>query len=215
MLTNLDCELYPDLCEVAEMPLHSQWVYMIQKNGTSSIRNDPNNTYNILVNQEILDLDCVDVYIRNPKSRYVSGINTFVQHTLRDNPDLDQDTLLWAATRYQFLNRHYLPQILWLVNLSRYLRSDAKLRIRNFRDYKDIMLMNHDAEVIPPSASIKQKILSNTRDVELWFFADKILLDLAGQQMTWTQLKNHYQTQHVDIWNNITSTARNIKHVLS
>ena len=39
MKTSLDAELFPNLCEVVEIPLHNQWVYLIQKNGNSSLRN--------------------------------------------------------------------------------------------------------------------------------------------------------------------------------
>ena len=38
MRTALDTELFPDLCEVVAMPLHNQWIYLIQKNGNSSLR---------------------------------------------------------------------------------------------------------------------------------------------------------------------------------
>ena len=31
MRTALDTELFPDRCEVVEIPLHNQWVYLIQK----------------------------------------------------------------------------------------------------------------------------------------------------------------------------------------
>jgi hypothetical protein len=215
MLTNLDCELYPDLCEVAEMPLHRQWVYMIQKNGTSSIRDDPSTSYHILVNHEIGILEYVDVYIRNPRSRYVSGVNTFVQHTMRDHPELDPDTLIWMATRYLFLNRHYLPQILWLVNLARYLRSDSKIRIRDFRDYKNIVGIDHDARIKAASQDLIDKILVQDRGLELWFFADQILLDLAGKSMTWTELKFHYQNHHAHVWETITAKALSVGNVLS
>jgi hypothetical protein len=214
MFCPLDVELFPDLCEVAEMPLHGQWVYMIQKNGTSSIRDDPANRYRILVNQEISHLEHVDVYVRNPKSRYISGVNTFVQHILRQNPDLDRNTLIWISTRYLFLNRHYLPQILWLINLSRYLNTETKLRIRDFRDYHRVVSIDHDARVIPASEDMVNKILSQQNGIDLWFFADQILLDLAGNHLTWQQILSHYRTQHKEVWDIITGTARKLQHVL-
>ena len=40
MQTALDIELFPDLCEVVEMPLHNQWVYLIQKNGNRMYINE-------------------------------------------------------------------------------------------------------------------------------------------------------------------------------
>jgi hypothetical protein len=215
MFTNIDFELYPDLCEVAHMPLHSQWVYMIQKNGTSSIREHGQTKFEILVNEQIRSLEFVDIYIRNPKERYISGVNTFVQYALRDHPDLDRDTIVWAATRYLFLNRHYLPQLLWVVNLSKYLSPDTILRFHDFRNYGNIIDLDHDARITPASQEFKEKILSQNNNLDFWFFADQILLDLAGSQLCWNDVKSFYQERYPDIWKSLTKTARSFQHVLS
>ena len=140
MRTALDTELFPDLCEVVEMPLHNQCVYLIQKNGNSSLRlQQTRDNLAVFTNDEISALDHVDVYIRNPRARYVSGVNTYLQHLQRDHPELDSSTAFWFAKRYKFLNTHYLPQFHWLANLSCYLRTDAKIRIRDFKDFYKIL----------------------------------------------------------------------------
>jgi hypothetical protein len=93
MQTALDTELFPDLCEVVEMPLHNQWVYLIQKNGNSSLREQQaKDNLAMFTNEEISVLDYVDVYIRNPRERYISGVNTYLQHLQRDYPELDYST---------------------------------------------------------------------------------------------------------------------------
>ena len=131
MRTTLDTELFPDLCEVVEMPLHNQCVYLIQKNGNSSLRlQQTRDNLAVFTNDQIRALDHVDVYIRNPRARYVSGVNTYLQHLQRDYPELDLSTAFWFAKRYKFLNTHYLPQFHWLANLARYLRSDAKINVK-------------------------------------------------------------------------------------
>ena len=136
MRTALDTELFPKLCEVVEMPLHNQWVYLIQKNGSSSLRfQQSRDNLAVFTNDEISTLDYVDVYIRNPRARYVSGINTYLQNLQRDHPELDYLTAFWFARRYKFLNTHYLPQFHWVANLSKYLRDNTKLRFRNFQNF--------------------------------------------------------------------------------
>ena len=143
MKTALDTELFPELCEVVETPLHNQWVYLIQKNGNSSLRiQQSRDDLAVFTNNEISALDYVDVYIRNPRARYVSGVNTYLQHLQRDHPELDYSTAFWFARRYKFLNTHYLPQFYWVANLSRYLHSDAKIRFRNFQDIDKITSIN-------------------------------------------------------------------------
>ena len=158
MRTALETELFPDLCEVVAMPLHNQWVYIIQKNGSSSLSHQQSkDDLAVLINDEILTLDHVDVYIRNPRLRYISGVNTYLQHLQRDHPELDLDTAFWFAKRYKFLNTHYLPQFHWLANLSRYMRHDAKMRIREFGDFGNITDIESRAMVIPPTQDFSNR----------------------------------------------------------
>lgn len=204
MRTALDTELFPQLCEVVEIPLHRQWVYLIQKNGSSSLRiQQSRDNLAVFTNNEISALDCVDVYIRNPRARYVSGVNTYLQHLQRDHPELDYSTAFWFARRYKFLNTHYLPQFHWVENLSHYMHRDAKIRFRNFKKFNNItnLDLNKSAGV---SAEFVDTLFKDDVNIELWLFLDQILLDLAGQEMTWSQLLEHYQRNHPDI----------IKHVL-
>ena len=200
MRTALDTELFPDLCEVVEMPLHNQCVYLIQKNGNSSLRlQQARDNLAVFTNDQIRALDHVDVYIRNPRARYVSGVNTYLQHLQRDHPELDSATAFWFAKRYKFLNTHYLPQFHWLANLSCHLRSDAKIRIRDFRDFDKITNIRSRAEIVPPTTEFIDRLLTDDTDLELWLYLDQILLDLAGQEFTWSELLDHYQRNHKNI----------------
>ena len=200
MRTALDTELFPDPCEVVEIPLHNQWVYLIQKNGNSSLRiQQERENLAMFTNDEIRALDHVDVYIRNPRDRYVSGVNTYLQHLQRDHPELDSSTAFWFAKRYKFLNTHYLPQFHWLANLSGYLRSDTKMRIRDFKDFYKITKVKSRAGVVPSLEDFATELLKDDHGIELWLYLDQILLDLAGQEMTWTELLSHYQTNHKSI----------------
>ena len=205
MKTALDTELFPTKCEVVEMPLHNQWVYLIQKNGSSSLRfQQSRDNLAVFTNDEISALDYVDVYIRNPRARYVSGINTYLQHLQRDHPELDYLTAFWFARRYKFLNTHYLPQFHWVANLSKYLRDDTLIRFRNFQTFGNIADINNDAKVNKPTQEFIKQLFQDDKSIELWLYLDQILLDLAGQEMTWKQLTTYYHLKHPDI----------IKHVL-
>ena len=200
MQTALDTELFPDLCEVVEMPLHNQWVYLIQKNGNSSLRlQQTRDNLAMFTNDEISALDYVDVYIRNPRARYVSGVNTYLQHLQRDHPELDSSTAFWFAKRYKFLNIHYLPQFHWLANLARYLRSDAKIRIRDFRNFDSITDFNHKALIVPPTQDFVNQLMKDNHNIELWLYLDQILLDLSGSMFTWEELLEYYHCNHKNI----------------
>jgi hypothetical protein len=197
MLTEIDSILFSEDCEVVEIPLHNQFIYLIQKNGSASLRLfQEKHNLALFVNEQIHQLDFVDVYIRDPEDRYVSGVNTYLQHLNRDHPELDQSTAFWFAKQYKFLNRHYVPQFHWLLNLSRYLRPDTKIRIRDFKDFHAIPDENNRARVTPSNAEFREKLLSNNTGLELWLFLDQILLDLAGAEMTWPEILDYYRTSH-------------------
>lgn len=200
MLGILDTELFPDNCEVAEMPLHNQWVYLIYKNGNSSLKREvKQHGYALLRNEQILQLEFVDVYIRNPRARYVSGVNTYLQHLAKDHPELDGATAFWFAKRYKFLNRHYLPQFHWIMNLSRFLNPAAQLRFRNFSTFGSITSIDDRAKIVPPDRAFVQQLLANNSDAEYWWYVDQILLDLDGQSLTWSEVVDHYKTNFPSI----------------
>ena len=201
MRTALDTELFPKLCEVVDIPLHNQWVYLIQKNGNTSLRiQQLRDNLTVFTNDEISALDYVDVYIRDPRARYVSGVNTYLQHLQRDHPELDYSTAFWFAQRYKFLNTHYLPQFHWLANLSQYLRTDTKIRFRNFQDFDKITDVHQEPPgVTKPTKEFSKELLDNDTDLELWLFLDQILLELAGCEMTWPEVIQYYQKNHSNI----------------
>ena len=200
MQTALGTELFPDLCEVVSLPLHNQWIYLIQKNGNTSLRfQQSRDNLAVFTNDEIRTLDYVDVYIRNPQDRYVSGVNTYLQHLQRDHPELDSATAFWFAKRYKFLNTHYLPQFHWLANLACYLRNDTKIRIRDFKDFGLITDFAFDANIVPPTQDFVNQLLTNNTDIELWLYLDQILLDLSGSMFTWDELLEYYYCNHKNI----------------
>ena len=206
MLGILDAELFPDDCDVIEIPHHNQHVYLIQKNGNTSLRKENlRHGYRIYSNHEIQTLPAVDVYIRNPRSRYISGVNTYLQHLQRDHPELDYQTAFWFAKKYLFLNRHYLPQFYWIYNLSKFLAPDAKIRFRDFKTFGSITEIQDRAKVVPPTKEFVQQLLDNNINIEFWWYVDQILLDLAGQDLSWLQLVEHYKNNFPEVAHRVLS----------
>ena len=197
MQTPLYTELFRNQCEVVEMPLHTHWIYLIQKNGSSSLRGiAKRDNLPVLVNQQLESLKFVDVYVRNPKDRYVSGVNTYLQHFQRDHPELDPATAFWFAKNYKFLNSHYLPQFYWLANLSKHIGSSTKIRLRNFEDIGSVVARNDKAGVTPSDDEFIHHLFEDDKIIELYLFLDQILLDLIGNEFTWTELVEYYRTNH-------------------
>jgi hypothetical protein len=216
MFCPLDVELFPEDCRVTHLSSCDQWIYWIQKNGSSSLKKEE--SYNGAIgyrNHDIAQLPEIDVYIRDARSRYASGVHSYLEFLRRDHPELDITTALWFVKRYKFLDRHFLPQFFWLVNLSRYLTHKTQLRIRDVQDLKHVCLYNVEPIDTKPSSNFIQQLFHNDTNMELWFFVDQILLDLAGHTLTWSQIVNHYQIKHSDTWKlMISSSPEIVRNVL-
>lgn len=202
MFTELDSVIFPDSCEVIEIVPSQHYVYPIFKNGSSSLRQTQELTgWNSLYNNEITKITCpITVYLRDPRDRFISGVNTFIQHCHRDFNDLDTNTILHFVKTYLFLNRHYTPQLFWLINLARY--STAPLVLQNFVSIDQIVNMNNRAGIAPPTADLLDKIKDFPwQKFELYFFMDQLLMDRIGQTITFQQLITEIKQQHGNLYN--------------
>jgi hypothetical protein len=195
MLSHLDRILFPDRCEVIEIIPSQRYVYVIFKNGHSSFFTpQKKNSWPIRINQQIQKINTIDVIIRNPKDRLISGINTFIQHTLRDNPTLDPATVEWFALNYVSLNRHYTSQFAWLLNLARYLNSDTMLNFLPMSAIGEITGRNSKPEgVRPADATLVEKILL-IKNNEMYQRIDTAIFKCIGQSLTFKQLLKHIKS---------------------
>ena len=195
MLSHLDRVLFPDRCEVIEVIPSQRYVYVIFKNGHSSFFTpQKKNNWPIRINQQIQRINTIDVIIRNPKDRLISGINTFIQQTLRDNPDLDSATVEWFALNYIALNRHYASQFVWLLNLARYLNPTAKLNLLPMSAIGEITGRNSKPKgVLPANAGLIEKILL-IKNNEMYQRVDTAIFECIGYSLTFKELLQHIKT---------------------
>jgi hypothetical protein len=189
MLSQLDCIIFPDRCEVIEIVPSQRYVYPIFKNCSSSISSAAKqNKWRTCLNEQINKINNIDVILREPQDRLISGINTFIQHVLRDNPDLDQKTVQWFAQNYLFLNRHYCPQFLWLVNLARFLNIDTKLNFISMDDVRTITTLHKKPIGITPASADFVTKINEIKNNEMHHRIDTILFRCIGKSMSFGQL---------------------------
>ena len=100
-----------------------------------------------------------------------------------------------------------MPQFYWIANLSRYLRQDTKLRIRDFKNFGKIVDIQSRAAVTPPTTDFVKNILEDDPALELWLYLDQILLDLAGSTLTWPEILQHYQKNHESVLEHVLPQA--------
>lgn len=204
MFSEIDKTIFPDRCEVLEIVPQHHYVFPIFKCGKSSLYNSiPFKDWKILANDEIYQItENITVFLRDPKSRFISGVNTYLQHILRDNPLFDEKTILWFVDHYLFLNRHYCPQFYWLINLSRYINPDIKLKLESFLNVSELTHLNSSAGIKKPSQQVLDRInLFDWKSLEPYMFLDQILIDRIGQEFTFKELVSILYNDYRDLYN--------------
>jgi hypothetical protein len=194
MLSRLDDIIYPNRCEVIEIEASQRYIYPIFKNGSSSLLGHARQqNYKILINEQIKRVPIIDVILRDPLSRYISGIQTFVHDIKKENPTLDVDTILYFADNYLFLNRHYAPQLSWIINLSRY--ADAKLRLHNMDALSTFTpLIREPHKDIQFDQTVLDRLSNNIHN-EMYLRLDNLLLQLIGQELTFKDILTYLKQQ--------------------
>ncbi len=124
MFKNLKNILTAD-CKVIKFN-DNQFFYPIYKNGFSSLYSyAQNNNLTILKNKEICNIKKITVFLRSPKVRFVSGVYTFFYYT--NNQSIDESTLK-KIENFAVINRHFIPQYLWLLHLHKYFKGMIEIK---------------------------------------------------------------------------------------
>jgi len=110
-------------CLVIQMP-NGEYVYPIFKNGRSSLKQfTQKNNLTILKNEQLSKLSEVTVFLRDPKERFVSGVHTVIEF----EDVIDVSAFLKEVENLNFYNRHFIPQVYWLLHLLKYFKGKVKL----------------------------------------------------------------------------------------
>lgn len=201
MLSQLDNIIFPDRCDVLEIAPSQRYVYPIYKNGSSSLYNSG---FRLVDYDELKNISVVDIYVRNPYDRFVTGVNSFLNY----NPNLDQETALHFITNYLFLNRHFCPQFYWLVNLQRF--TDAKIRINPIQALSEITSLKHNQSEDP----LLDEILS-TDKIHFYLSIDKVLTeDLLGKTVPFKMIVKTIQHRYPDVYKEIVQRSMDLCNVL-
>ena len=186
MLSRLDDVIYPNRCEVIEIEPSQRYIYPIFKNASSSIiEYSKQKQYRIVFNEQLKRIDVVDVILRDPQSRLISGVNTYVVNLLQENPELDQTTIMYFVNEYLFLNRHYSTQLSWLLNLFRYI-DETKIRFRGMTDIHEYtpLTINPQENTVLTTKDIDN--LTTNKYNEMYLRLDNKLLELIDKG-TWNK----------------------------
>lgn len=200
MLSYLDPILFPDECEVLQLP-NGRCIYPIYKNGSSSLHR-----MNLPVLQNIADLKEIDVLIREPYERFLSGVNTFIKNL---DAGLDKTTILYFVKNYLFLNRHYCPQFFWLVNLQRF--SKAKIRLLPFLEINSITEYKQNTSI----ENYKSLGIEFNNKVDFYLQLDKVLYyDLINQTLDFQEIIQYLKINYLEVYTETITRSKNLCSVL-
>jgi hypothetical protein len=201
MLSQLDNIIFPDRCDVLEIVPSQRYVYPIYKNGSSSLYNSG---FRLLDNDELKNISVIDIYVRNPYDRFVTGVNTFLRH----NRNLNSETVLYFINNYLFLNRHFCPQFHWLVNLQRFTR--AKIRINSIDTLSEITSLKSNQSEDP----LLDEILGSEK-LHFYLSIDKVLTeDLLGKTVTFKFIVETVKHQYPEVYNEVIQRSIDLCNVL-
>jgi len=209
MLSHLDFIIFPDRCEVIEIIPSQRYFYPIFKNGSSSVYEQAKvSKWKIFLNDKIGKVPSVDVIIREPQQRLVSGVNSFVTQTLKSNPGLDKNTIIWFAKNYLHLNRHYSMQYAWLVNLARYMRPDAKINLLGLSDIAQFTDLTMDPWG-QKDINVSTELVKLTAQ-EMYHRVDQVIYNSIGSSLTFSEINKLIQTQDPSAYTHVIQRAQNI-----
>ena len=99
-------------------------VYPIHRVGYTSLMSVADNIY---TNTQIASLTHIDVMIRDPEDRFVSGVNEYCRQN-----DLDVSEVYKKIKKDELVDSHFAPQFIWLMNLYRFYKGEITIRPFSF-----------------------------------------------------------------------------------
>jgi hypothetical protein len=215
MLTRLDDILYPNKVEVFDFSEIGKFFYPIYKCGNSTLRKVVEvKGFKTLVNNQIQQLTNVDTFIRDPRERYRSAVQTYMYWINRQHPELDFNTVYHYMRQGISLDRHLIGQLNWIINLSRYLNPDAKIHLHSMGMLSEYT-NNTNIEALKLDTLDDQLLddLANNANLDFQFRLDQIILDeLVGDSWTIKQIMDHLKSRDLTAYTSIIEKAQ---HVLS
>lgn len=202
MLSQLDNIIFPDRCDVLEVAAQ-RYVYPIFKNGSSSLAKQG---YRSLSANELPDGAVVDVFVRDPYERFLSGVHTY----LRYNTQLEHKTALHFITEYLFLNRHYCPQYHWLVNLQRH--ANVSMRLLPLDAISE--LTDHHVNYHSKDPELAMHFDNNLK-VQFYLQLDKVLTqNLLHKTVNMDSINSTLQLSYPQVYKEVVQRSRDICTVL-
>jgi hypothetical protein len=204
MLDYLGKILFPDDVEVLEIVPQHRYVYPIFKNGSTSLRKS---SYLAVSNQELKNLTNIEVFVRNPHDRFLSGVQTYINKL---GHEYDSQTVLNLILQNLYINRHFCPQLYWILNLSRF--TSASLTIRPCEELSSITEYTENQSTSDP---IIAEFFKTNSKVLFYNEMDEVLtINLIGKTVTVDEILFTLRENYSELYDDIFKTAKEVLNAL-
>ena len=126
-------------CMVLEVA--GKFIYPIYKVGYTSLKKASDRIY---YNEDISQCSSINVLLRDPVERFVSGVNEYSQQN-----DLPLEDTWDQIMNDKLVDRHFSPQLFWLFHLYKFYKKDINLLpFSAIKDFTDIHLWSQEEKGI-------------------------------------------------------------------
>lgn len=205
MLGAIAQELFPNECRVLEVVPDTQYVYPIFKNGSTSLAKTG---YPTVPHKHLASIENIEVYVRNPHERFISGVQTYLSKL---GPEIDKDTALFFVEKYLYLNRHFCPQLFWLINLQRFTNATITINpldqlgeITSFKEHQS----QRDQKLVD--------FFEQKSKIRFYNEVDEVLtINLLGKTVEFAEIISVLKQNYNELYCDLFDTVRKINDVVS
>jgi len=202
MFTPNTKKIFPDVCEVYQVE-KDVGIYPIFKSGSTSLKSWANKKkHKKLINDQIKRLKLIKIFLREPYERFCSGVNSFLQWTKNENNKLDDETILFFVKKYPFLDRHFCPQFLRLINLTKFYQGTIKIYLLDeLNKHVDDTHMRPDN--IEPMSNKLPLLLEEFKNDKYLMLDNFLIENYKNKTTSFKEIIKEYKNQNLELYNQL------------
>jgi hypothetical protein len=201
MLSYLDKKLFPDHIQVVEL-CDGRNVYLIHKNGSTTLNSIKKRN---LTTDEISRLEIIDIFVRDPYQRFLSGVMTYAKKI-----DVNVTDLSKIINDVHFINNHFSPQLFWVINLQRFTK--ATIRINHLDTLTDVTSINRNKQLEYNELDI---YFNHNSNLKYYLELDCVLFEnFINQTVTFADILTTLQSNYTKLYNDTFGYTKILWNVL-
>lgn len=202
MLSIIDKKLFPEDITVIEA-LDGKSIYLIHKNASTTLQTIQKR---VLSEAEVAKLELVDVFVRDPYTRFLSGVQTYATKTgIKNIPDLAK-----IINDVYFINNHFCPQLFWIINLQRF--CSAKIRINHINTLEKFTKVNQNKQTDYSELDVYFK---DNKQLKYYLELDCVLYEnFINKTVTFTDIIATLKSNYNELYNDTFGFTKQICNVL-